>query len=286
MLTRISMLIVLSWFWMESARGQHLYVFSVIETSLAKRSDRIQDAERLRTLATDIARYGNYTLHWYDFGDSASFTPQVVRKTIDAFAPQSSEVDIVWFYYAGKGYSDGPKAWPTLQLNGGDLPVRDLLARFRAKPVRTLLVTTDCGNRPATSAPQLVDNEQMDNSRRSVSTAVKPNVTNPALTDLPDMDIVETYRRLFRVKDVRQIIVMSSASRGQSAHSSVKQGSVWLMALTQAISELTRIQSSGQSSWKQIQEKVVQTTQLKTKNRQTPLLNRQTITCCETESVN
>lgn len=278
--------IALLWLRTGSAQGQHLYVFSVIETSLAKRPDRLKDAQRLRDLATEIARYGNYTLHWYDFGDSTCFTPHSVRETIKTFTPHSSEVDMVWFYYSGKGYNDGPKAWPTLQLNGGDLPVRDLLARFRAKPVRTLLVTTDCGNRPGPAAPSPANEEQADEPRRYGPAAVRPTVTNPAQTDLPDMAIVETYKRLFQAKNVQQIIVMASASRGQRAHSSVKQGSVWLMALTEAVSALIGAPSSSQSPWKQVQEKVVQTTQSKTNNRQTPLINRQTITCCETDSAN
>ncbi|RIV25424.1 hypothetical protein DYU11_08995 [Fibrisoma montanum] len=286
MLAKIGILIFFLWFQMEMAHGQNLYVFSVIETNAAKRPNKILDAERLRAFTTEIAKYGNYTLHWYDFGDSANFTPQVIRKTIETFSPRSSEIDMIWFYYAGKGYCDGPKAWPTLQLNGGDLPVRDLLARFRAKPVRTLLVTADCNNKPSHSSSLFENDERTVSTQQFVSTIVRPTVTNPALTDLPDMTIVATYESLFKAKDLRQIIIMTSANRGQRAYSSLKQGSVWLMAFTHAVSNLIKSQSYGQSPWKYVQENIVQITQSKTKNRQTPLISRQTITCCETESTN
>ena len=139
--------------------AQHLYVFSVVETSLAKRPDRALDAERLRSFTYEVAKYGNYTHHWFDFGKGGLFTPQTVKATLAAFKPQSAEEDVVWLHYAGQGYSDGPKAWPTLQLNGGDVPLRELLTLLRAKSVRTLLVTVDCGNRPRVALPRLAANE-------------------------------------------------------------------------------------------------------------------------------
>ena len=261
-----------------SVQAQNLYVFTVIAPGQTKSSDHELDRVRLRQFADSIARYGNYTQHWYNFGDSSAFTPQTVRSTLQAFKPQSSESDVFWLYFAGPGYSDGPMAWPTLRLNGGDIPLRDLLALLRQKPVRTLLVTVDCGNRPRQSSGTAV----RKNAGQPRSTVVIPTTSRPALTDLPDMTVVDTYTQLFKPTNVRQIIIMASAGHGQQAYTDPKRGSIWLDAMTTAVTQTTQEKPAG-SGWKQVQEKIVRQTQQRTRNRQTPLYTRQTITCCENE---
>ena len=265
--------------------GQHLYVFSVIETGNPSRPDRLLDARLLHKLTDDVACYGNYTQHWYDFGDRETFTPQTLQSTLKRFQPQSAENDVVWLHYAGRGYSDGPRAWPTLQLNGGDVALRDLLTLLRTKPVRTLLVTVDCGNRqrPLTVVPGDNSRGITDAPHQSSTVAVTPRITRPAQSDVPDMTVVNTYQRLFRATKVRQVIIMASADHGQRALSDPKRGSVWLTALTDAIAGILREQPA-EPIWKQVQERVVQFTQKRTRNRQTPLYTRQPITCCETET--
>lgn len=265
-------------------QGQNLYVFSVIETTDSRRPDRRLDAHSFHKLTDDIARYGNYTQHRYEFSDSAVFTPQMLRQTLSKFKPQSAENDMVWLHYAGRGYSDGPKAWPTLQLNGGDIPLRELLALLRAKPVRTLLVTVDCGNRPRQKIALLTDSSSANKpaARSTEVGALTAQVTRLAQTDIPDMAIVDAYKRLFKAEKVQQIIVMASAGLNERAYSDPQQGSVWLTAFTNTIAEAVREQATV-TTWKQIQDTVVRLTQKRTRNRQTPLFNRQTITCCETE---
>ncbi len=268
----------------QQVRAQHLYVFSVVEPSLAGRPDRTGDVRKLQKLTDEVARCGNYTKHWYDFGDSAAFTGQTVLKTLESFIPQSEETAIVWFHYAGQGYSDGPKAWPTLQLNGGDVPLRDILAVLRSKTARTVLVTVDTGNRPRLSSPILPTDGQTGSTNLPGSLSVIPQQTNPSQTNLPPQkNAVDAYRHLFRAANVQQLIVMASASRGQWAYRSSKQGSVWLDALINAFALVVRKQAAEQT-WKHVQETVVQITQQRTRQRQTPVYNRQTITCCETET--
>ncbi len=257
-----------------NAFSQRLYVFAVIDPALRYQAD----TRRLHQIADSIAQYGQYELHWYSFSAANTWSAQAVREALTRFQPVDGTQDVVWFHYAGRGYSDGPNAWPTLQLASGKLPVRDVLAMLRDKPVRTLLVTSDCANQISPSA--LADSGKAPVSKLGVS--VSPRITNSKPDTHLDTALSNRYRRLMQPGRVRQIIVMAAAGHGQRAYRTARAGSVWLSRLDRVMQNAVRMQPT-QLSWKKIQEDVTRLVEEKTQYRQTPQYNRQTITCCEAD---
>lgn len=238
-----------------NAFSQRLYVFAIIDPASRYQSD----ARRLHRMADSIARYGQYELHWYSFSNVNTYTAQAVREALTHFQPIDDTQDNVWFHYAGRGYSDGPNAWPTLQLASGKLPVRDVLAILRGKPVRTLLVTADCANQVSPSP--LTDLVKDPVSKVVVS--VRPHIIKSIPDRHLDTAINHRYRRLMQPDRVRQIIVMAAAGHGQRAYRTAREGSIWLSRLDRVMQNAVCMQPT-QLSWKKIQEDVIRLVQEKT----------------------
>ncbi|WP_288427526.1 caspase family protein [uncultured Spirosoma sp.] len=252
--------------------GQRLYVFAVVDPAPRYQSD----VRRVHQIADSIAQYGQYELHWYSFSAASTWSAQAVREALTRFQPVDGTQDGVWFHYAGRGYSEGPKAWPTLRFPDGKLPVRDVLAMLRGKPVRTLLVTADCANQVSQNAS--IDSVMAPVS--SVSGSVRLHITSAKPDAHLDTAIVNRYRRLMQPDRIRQIIIMAAASHGQRAYRRDRTGSVWLSRFDAVVQNAVRVRSRY-ASWKQIQEDITRLVQEKTQYRQTPRYNRQTTTCCE-----
>lgn len=261
-------------------QAKNMYVFSVTETKPFTNKDRQKDRATLEALSRDVARCAGYTLHWYDFSSGENFTPDVLEKTLKDFHP-SSQQDIVWFHFAGQGFAGGKKAWPTIRLTGGNIPLRFILSELRKKDLRTLLVTTDCDNLFPKKFLTFFKTSNSANSRDWLSPdtlAVNPVIAKIIKTESADCIDPNPYTALFEAPQVKQIIILSSASPGQKAHRSTDNRSLWLDAISHA---LIATNSLGKvPSWKQLN---IAATAVLSENTadQLPVFNRQTITCCE-----
>ncbi len=269
--------------------AQNLYVFSVIETNNAARPDRLADHETFNRMINDLAKYANLTKYHFDFGDSANYTPQTIRLTLQNLKQNLSDKDVVWFHYSGLGFNDGDRAYPTMQLNGGSMAMREVISTLRGKLPRTLIISADCGNKE--KAVELISN-QVDNTNRPVYAKVKiipralaPRVSFVGLSEMPSIKVVENYKALFFPAKTRQVIIMTSSSKGQASFSDSIRGSLWLQAIENTLTDETR-NGAKTADWSAIRELAIKNTSALSDNKQIPIINIQKDNCCFNEEDN
>ncbi len=256
-----------------SAFSQNLHVFSIIQTSDSNRPDRVLDADRLNEMSIEIASIVGFTRYYYDFGETTTFSPSYIRKTLQKvrFAPCNQ--DVVWLHYSGYGRNDYETIYPALQFGEIEMYLRDIIGILNQKKPKIMLLTIDSGNEK--SNVKEFSNQKTDMVKTTIEKnlpierTIKPLISNPIPQKITNYHKIENYNRLFKDFEGTKVLIFMSNSEGENALSNAIDGAYGLKCFEKALQEATN-SNEKEASWVSIKEEYVRNVKNKTRNRQTP----------------